>query len=86
MTTPTPTEVDALDDYSYAQMAKLCRRAIVTLTASPDQTVKLPDGREFTVQDLDRLRRAEQTYRRLAAEAAETTRRAGVAEFGAPTA
>jgi len=33
----TPAQIDALEDYSNSQMAKLCRNALAQLLSDPDQ-------------------------------------------------
>ena len=51
----TPTEIDALPNYSNAQMAKLLRVAIAELGSNPEATVTV-GGRTCSLQDLDKLR------------------------------
>ena len=67
----TPTQIDALPDYSNAQMVRLCRWAIAQLTAQPEADVTFPGGRRFTYRDLDQLTRQLAHFELLAANDAQ---------------
>jgi len=67
MTPLTPDEIDALPDYTNAQMVKLIRSAIAELASSPEATVTVA-GRSYTMADMGQLRAALRTFMDLAAE------------------
>jgi hypothetical protein len=78
----TPAEIDALDDYPASQMVKLWRHLIAELGSNPEATQQGPNGRGYTLRQLDEATRALQFW--LAREAAEAaaTSGAGVFEYG----
>lgn len=82
----TPIEIDALPDYSNAQMLKLVRVMIADVVSDPDAMVSFPNGRSYTQKDIDKLVRMEKYYvRRVCAESASSsTGGAGVVQFGKP--
>ena len=52
----TPEEIDALPTYTAAQMAKLWRHVVAELgTAGPDAQVTGPNGRAYTLRNLDEV-------------------------------
>jgi hypothetical protein len=86
----TPAEIDALPNYTNAQMVKLVRAAIAELVSDPDASVDLVN-QSWTVHDLDKLRLMLRDFERAAAADARQAATAagggaGVAEFGGPTA
>ena len=72
MTALTPAQIDALPDYTNAQMAKLHRYAITELTTGGVSS-KTIAGRTFTFNDLTALRDLERYYNRLANDDAAIT-------------
>lgn len=76
----TPAQIDAADAYTNAQMLKLVRHAIATLTSEPDSSVTVA-GRSYILQDLDKLGRMEDRY---AAKAAEDADADAVESIGCP--
>ncbi|HUT60759.1 MAG TPA: hypothetical protein VNA25_23180 [Phycisphaerae bacterium] len=52
----TPAEIDALADYTNAQMVRLIRWAIAELISDPEMTVTVA-ANTYTHQDLDKLQR-----------------------------
>jgi len=80
MAVKTPTQVDALDDYTNAQLLKLTRYAIARLVSDPDAAVTI-GGRSYTVHSIDTLRRLEEHY---AARAAEDSDGSAIDTAGCP--
>ncbi len=72
--TLTPEEIDALPDYTAAQMAKLWLNFIVELgSAGPDVQVTGPNNRQYTTRNLDEAKRMYQYWQEQAAiEAADS--------------
>ncbi len=77
----TPTQIDALDDYTNAQMVKLLRYAIAELSsAGPEASVSVA-GRSWSMGDLDKLKSALTHFTELAAADAEA---AAISTLGCP--
>ena len=79
--TLSPSQIDALDSYTNAQMLKLVRYAIAQLlSGGPEATVTVLNH-SYTMQDLDKLRQMEKHYAETAAHDADST---AVDTAGAP--
>jgi len=76
----TPTQIDAADNYTNAQLLKLVRYAIAELLSDPDATVTF-GTRSYTRQNLEALRRQEEFY---AARAADDADASAVETIGCP--
>jgi len=91
----TPAQIDALPDYTNAQMVKLHRSALVDLAgAGPDGSVAVA-GRQYTLRDTDQLRASLRYFEDLARADAEAAAIANgdpaaggclISRFGEPTA
>jgi len=69
--TLTPAQIDALPDYTAAQMVKLWRNVIATLGSNPSSSVQGPNGRGYTLRQLDEAQRMLAYWNRLALEESE---------------
>ena len=77
----TPAQVDALPEYTNAQMVKLLRNNIAELASNPEATVQGLGGRAYTFRDMDQLKRLLQHFQQLAADDLDG---ANIAFSGAP--
>jgi hypothetical protein len=75
----TPTEIDALPDYTNAQMVKLLRAALAELATNPDQATVEVAGRTWSQQNLTALRSTLAYFVDLAAQDADAA--AATADF-----
>ena len=77
----TPTQIDALDNYTNAQMVKLLRYAIAELgSAGPEASVSVA-GRSWTMADLEKLKSMLAHFSDLAANDADA---AAISTLGCP--
>ncbi len=76
----TPAQIDALPDYSNAQMVKLLRHALATLASAPEGAVVMVNGRQYTTHNLAVLRNVLQEFEAMAIRDAD----AAGADDGAP--
>jgi hypothetical protein len=53
----TPAQIDALPDYTNAQMAKLWRNLIAELGSDPEVQTMGPNNRSYTLRNLDEAQR-----------------------------
>lgn len=61
----TPAEIDALPTYTNAQMVKLLQHCVAELASSPESSVQGPNGRAYTMRDMEQLRSMLRHYEEL---------------------
>jgi hypothetical protein len=78
----TPAEIDALPDYTASQMVKLWRHVIAELGSNPESTVSGPNGRAYTMRQLDEAQRMLTFWLGRQAAEDDATSGAGMFEYG----
>ena len=66
----TPADLDALPEFTDAQLLKQVRHTIALLDSTPDATVTFPNGRTWEHKDLAKLQSWEARLTRRVADAA----------------
>ena len=77
----TPAEIDALPDYTNAQMVKALRLLLATISADPEAEVELR-GRRWTIHNLTTLENTIAAFEKRAAADAAAAGGRGVFEYG----
>ena len=77
----TPAEIDALPDYTAAQQVKLWKNLIAELGSNPESTQQGPNGRGYTLRQLDEASRMLEFWLKRELAEASAASGAGVFEY-----
>jgi hypothetical protein len=64
----TPEQIDALPEYTNAQMVKLLRHALIELASSPEDAQVMVAGRQWTTHNIAQLKSTLEYFEQRAAQ------------------